>query len=93
MQDVVRIGEKLKRLRERRYLTQRELAEKAGISADTIVKLEQDRWEPRLRTIRKLAEALDVHPDELTGFGRNTSTLASYLRWLACRKMSSQASA
>jgi transcriptional regulator with XRE-family HTH domain len=70
MQDVVRIGEKLKRLRERRYLTQRELAEKAGISADTIVKLEQDRWEPRLRTIRKLAEALDVHPDELTGFGR-----------------------
>ena len=34
-----------------------------------IVNLEQDRWEPRLRTIRKLAEALDVHPDALTGFG------------------------
>jgi transcriptional regulator with XRE-family HTH domain len=69
MQSMVRIGEKLKRLRERRYLTQRELAAKAGVSADTIVKLEQDRWEPRLSTIRKLAGALDVHPDELTGFG------------------------
>jgi transcriptional regulator with XRE-family HTH domain len=71
MEGVVYIGENLRRLRERRYLTQRELAEKAGVSADTIVKLEQDRWEPRLRTIRKLAQALDVHPDELSGFGRD----------------------
>jgi transcriptional regulator with XRE-family HTH domain len=71
MQDVVKIGDNLRRWRERRYLTQRELAAKAGVSADTIVKLEQDRWEPRLRTIRKLAEALDVHPDELSGFGRD----------------------
>ena len=70
MEGVVHIGDNLRRLRERRYLTQRELAAKAGVSADTIVKLEQDRWEPRLRTIRKLAEALDVHPDELSGFGR-----------------------
>jgi len=70
MQAVVYIGDNLRRVRERRYLTQRELAEKAGVSADTIVKLEQDRWQPRGRTIRKLAEALDVHPDELSGFGR-----------------------
>jgi len=70
MQDVVHIGENLRRLRERRYLTQRELAARAGVSADTIVKLEQNRWEPRLRTIKKLAEALEVHPDELSGFGR-----------------------
>jgi len=70
MQDVVHIGENLRRLRERRYLTQRELAARAGDSADTIVKLEQNRWEPRLRTIKKLAEALEVHPDELSGFGR-----------------------
>jgi len=71
MESVVYIGEKLRRLRERRYMTQRELAEKAGVSADTIVKLETDRAEPRLRTIRALAEALDVHPDELTGFDKD----------------------
>jgi transcriptional regulator with XRE-family HTH domain len=70
MESVVHIGDNLRRTRERRYLTQRELAKKAGLSSDTIVKLEQDKWEPRLSTIRKLAEALEVHPDELSGFGR-----------------------
>jgi transcriptional regulator with XRE-family HTH domain len=70
MEGVVHIGENLRRVRERHYLTQWELAEKAGLSPDTVVKLEQNRAEPRLRTIRKLAEALDVHPDELSGFGR-----------------------
>jgi transcriptional regulator with XRE-family HTH domain len=70
MPTVVKIGENLRRLRQRRYLTQRELAEMAGLSADTVVKLEQDRWEPRGRTIRRLAEALGVHPDELSGFGK-----------------------
>jgi transcriptional regulator with XRE-family HTH domain len=71
MESVVHIGDNLRRTRERRYLTQRELAKKAGLSSDTIVKLEQDKWEPRLSTIRKLAEALEVHPDELSGFGRD----------------------
>ncbi len=71
MDSVVHIGSNLRRLRERRYLTQRELATKAGLSPDTIVKLEQDRWEPRFSTIRKLAKALDVHPDDLSGFGKD----------------------
>jgi transcriptional regulator with XRE-family HTH domain len=69
MQGVVKIGERLRHFRERRYLTQRELAERAEVSPDTIVKLEQDKWEPRPRTIRKLADALEVHPDELSGYG------------------------
>jgi len=68
MHVVVHIGDNLKRIRERRYLSQRALADKAGVSPDTIVKLEQDRVEPRPSTILKLADALDVHPDRLTGF-------------------------
>lgn len=68
MQDVAYIGFNLRHFRERRYLTQRELAALSGVSADTIVKLEQDRWEPRSSTIRKLAQALEIHPDDLTGF-------------------------
>jgi transcriptional regulator with XRE-family HTH domain len=70
MEAVVHIGDRLRHLRERRYLTQQELAQRAGLSADTILKLENNRWEPRLRTIRALAEALDVHPDALTGFDK-----------------------
>jgi len=68
---MVQIGERLRELRARRYLTQRELAARAGMSPATIAKLETDVAEPRPGTIRKLAEALEVHPDELSGFGRD----------------------
>ena len=59
-------GEKLREVRDRRLLSQRELAEKAGLSPTTILKLEDDRVkEPHPRTIRKLAGALGVDPAEL----------------------------
>ena len=59
-------GEKLKEVRDRRLLSQRELAKKAGLSPTTILKLEDARVkEPHPRTIRKLAEALGVDPAEL----------------------------
>ncbi len=59
-------GEKLRAARDRRLLSQRELAEKAGLSPTTILKLEADRVDdPHPRTIRKLAEALGVDPTEL----------------------------
>jgi len=62
---VVRIGDRLKRLRSERYLSQRELARAAGLSPATIFKLENDLAEPHPSTIRKLAQALDVAPSEL----------------------------
>jgi transcriptional regulator with XRE-family HTH domain len=59
-------GQKLRRVRDERLLSQRELAEKAGLSPTTILKLEADRVEdPHPRTVRKLAEALDAEPREL----------------------------
>jgi len=59
-------GEKLKEVRDRRLLSQRELAEKAGLSPTTVLKLEDDRVkEPHPRTVRKLAQALEVDPAEL----------------------------
>jgi transcriptional regulator with XRE-family HTH domain len=67
MQAVVYIGEKLKEARIRRLLTQEELAEKAGVSAATVVNIERNNQEPHFRTIRKLAKALNVDPTELLG--------------------------
>jgi transcriptional regulator with XRE-family HTH domain len=59
-------GAKLKRARERRFLTREELAEKVGSHRDHIGRLERDEVEnPRMSTIRKLAEALEVEPAEL----------------------------
>jgi transcriptional regulator with XRE-family HTH domain len=59
-------GAKLKSLRERRFLTREELAEKVGSHRDHIGRLERDEIDsPRMTTIRKLAEALDVDPRDL----------------------------
>jgi transcriptional regulator with XRE-family HTH domain len=60
-------GEKLKALRERRFLSHRDLARKAGVSPTTVLNLEAGRVEAQRRTIRKLADALEVDPAELVG--------------------------
>jgi putative transcriptional regulator len=46
-------------------LTQSELAKRAGISRPALVNIERGRAHPRLLTIRALADALGVDPDEL----------------------------
>ncbi len=58
-------GDRLKRLRKERFLSHRDLAAKAGLSAATIVNMEQNKGGARASTVRKLAEALDVEPSYL----------------------------
>ncbi len=61
------IGDRLRRLRAERGLTQEQLAERAGLSVDMIKKLEQgQRQSARLTTLVALADALDVTLAELT---------------------------
>ena len=65
LQTVVHIGDRLRKLRDEKFLSQRELARAAGISPTTVFKLEANQAEPHPRTIRKLAEALGVEPSKL----------------------------
>ena len=65
LQTVVHIGDRLRKLRDEKFLSQRELARAAGISPTTVFKLEANQAEPHPRTIRKLAEALGVEPGKL----------------------------
>jgi len=58
-------GARLRRLRQERALSLRELGEMTGVAFDTINKLELGRREAQPRTIRKLAGALGVAPKEL----------------------------
>jgi DNA-binding XRE family transcriptional regulator len=57
----------LRALRVLRGLEQRDLAQRAGVGADTISHLENGRNKPRAGTIKKLADALDVPPEKLVG--------------------------
>jgi transcriptional regulator with XRE-family HTH domain len=56
---------RLKQLREEAVLTVHELAEASGVSDDTISKIENGQRVARPSTLRKLADALDVSPQEL----------------------------
>ena len=62
----VKIGTNLRRVREENLMTQQELAQAAGLNLSTVMRIENDRVEPRFSTIRKLAKALDVDARELT---------------------------
>ncbi len=57
--------QKLKRLREDRVLSQRELARMANLAYGTVWRIENGHPEARTSTIRKIAAALGVEPKEL----------------------------
>jgi transcriptional regulator with XRE-family HTH domain len=62
---MVHIGQRLKRQRTLKALTQAELAGRAGVAVATVARIERDEIEPRMTTLRKLAQALEVDPAEL----------------------------
>lgn len=55
----------IRRLRELRALSQRELAAQAKLSVTTVNRIETGQRKPMPRTVRKLAHALGVAPEEL----------------------------
>jgi transcriptional regulator with XRE-family HTH domain len=66
---VVKIGARLRELREERFLSHRELAQRAGVSPTTVLRIENDEGDTQRRTVRKLAAGLGVEPKELVDRG------------------------
>lgn len=60
---------RLRELRERRFMTQDQLSQESGVRAATISEIENGLRSPRFGTIKKLAAALGVEPDELIIWG------------------------
>jgi transcriptional regulator with XRE-family HTH domain len=56
---------KLREVREQRFVTQAELAERTGMSRATLSRLESGLQRPRISTVRRIAAALGVQPEEL----------------------------
>lgn len=56
----------LRRIRQGRNMTQRELAEKVGVVYGAVGNWEYGRCFPRLATLKKICTALDVTIDQLT---------------------------
>lgn len=67
--DTASFADLLRRYRRQRQLTQEELAERAGVSTDTISLLERGLTRaPQKATVQTLAAALDLSANELTTF-------------------------
>jgi transcriptional regulator with XRE-family HTH domain len=49
-------------------LSQRDLAQKAGVTASTIYLIENGRTEPRLKVMRQISDALGVSAFEIDEF-------------------------
>jgi len=67
----------LRELREYKAMTQRELAEVAGISKTTVVNIERKKAPPMMSVRKKIAEALGIAPSEInwpTANGKTTGT-------------------
>jgi transcriptional regulator with XRE-family HTH domain len=56
---------RIKELRTRRGFSQEELSERTGLSLRTIQRIENGETEPRGDSLKRLAQAFDVAPDEL----------------------------
>jgi len=67
--EVLYIGDRLRDLRKRALLTQEQLADRSGVAISTVIRIERNQVETQGRTIRKLAEALNVEPHELVKEG------------------------
>jgi len=62
---LAQLGMRIRRLREKRGLTQESLAEKTKLSRGFIARLEMGRHDPSLTTLTRLAKALKVRVSEL----------------------------
>jgi len=60
------LGEKIKKLRQQKKMSQDRLSKKADLALNTIVKIETgENPNPTLETLQKIAKALDVSLDQL----------------------------
>ncbi|MEY9844368.1 transcriptional regulator with XRE-family HTH domain [Streptacidiphilus sp. BW17] len=82
------VGERLREIRKRRGLTQRELAAESGVSLSLIRKLEQgERQDTRLETVRQLAVTLRVPTTRLiVDAHEETAGTATVDRWAPVRQ-------
>ena len=55
------LSERIKYMRQRREMTQAELAKSAGVSQSTVAQIENGDKDPSFSTLLKISQALDCH--------------------------------
>ena len=58
-------NEKMRALRARAWMRQKDMAEKMELTASQISRIEHGHNTPQMNTVMRIAKALDVNPEEL----------------------------
>ena len=71
-------NENLKAARERKNMTQKEVADNIGVAKSTYSLYESGNREPNVQTIKKIADTLNVSADDLLGLSPEPTTIAAH---------------
>ena len=71
-------NENLRAARERKNMTQKEVADSIGVAKSTYSLYESGSREPNVQTIKKIADVLSVSGDDLLGLAQEPLTLAAH---------------
>ncbi|MGB9860066.1 MAG: helix-turn-helix transcriptional regulator [Moorellaceae bacterium] len=72
---MVKLGNNLKQLREKRGLRQEDVAKMVGVERTTVANWERGAKQPSLETLVKLSQLFGVSLDELVGVAKTTAPL------------------
>jgi transcriptional regulator with XRE-family HTH domain len=62
---VATLGENLRAARQRLELTQEQVAERSGVHATEVSRIEAGKRDPKVSTLRRLAKAVEMPPGRL----------------------------
>ena len=71
-------NENLRAARERKNMTQKNVADNIGVAKSTYSLYESGNREPNVQTIKKLADLLNVSADDLLGLNQEPTTIAAH---------------
>ena len=71
-------NENLKAARERKNMTQKEVADNIGVAKSTYSLYESGNREPNVQIIKKIADTLNVSADDLLGLSPEPTTIAAH---------------
>ena len=74
--NITKTGDLIKYHRKEKRISQKELAEKTGLSIGTIQGYEQGRYKPKRVSLEKIAEALEINVEKLLGDDISKAALA-----------------
>lgn len=73
-----KFNENLREAREKKKMSQKDVADIIGVAKSTYSLYESGNREPNVQTIKKISDALDVSADELLGLNIEPDTIAAH---------------